>query len=128
SGTQRRRRPRNTVVHKLLVLGLGAWLLAAPPWSATVTLAWDDPTNAPGTVAYYNMYRQDQCLGSFVGIGSVAYPALIFVDSNVLTNNTYCWQVTAVGLTGLESGPSNTARLFLQAPAPPSNLRGTVGN
>ena len=113
---------------KLAVLAAGLLVgpLVAPACGLQVTLAWDDPTNPPGTVAQYRLYRQDQCLGTFLAIGAVAYPTMALTDTNVFAGNTYCWQVTAVALTGEESAPSNTARLFLFQPTPPQNLRGAV--
>jgi len=97
-----------------------------PASALQVTLAWDDPNNAPGTVTQYVIYRQDQCIGTFLAIGVVAQSTMAFTDTNVLDGNTYCWQVTAMAATGEESAPSNTARLFLSEVVAPQNLRGTV--
>ena len=106
-----------------LLVGL---LLSHPCAALQVTLAWDDPNNAPGTIAQYVVYRQDQCLGTFLAIGVVAQPTMAFTDNNVLDGNIYCWQVTAMAATGEESAPSNTARLFLSQVVAPQNLRGAV--
>lgn len=94
--------------------------------SATVTLTWDYVQGLDPAVQF-TMYRQDGCVGDFVGIGQVAYPTLTFVDTTVLVGNTYCWQVTARDANGLESTPSNVVQFQVQAPAPPTNLRGVVG-
>jgi len=115
---------------RLVRTSAGLALLLLLWWDAAralqVTLAWDDPTNPPGTVTQYVVYRQDQCLGTFLAIGVVAAPTMVFTDANVLDGNTYCWQVTAMAATGEESAPSNTARLFLFQPAPPQNVRGAL--
>ena len=105
---------------------LGVLLVGVPCSALQVTLAWDDPNNAPGTVTQYIVYRQDQCVGTFLAIGVVAQPTRAFTDLNVLDGNTYCWQVTAMAVTGEESAPSNTARLFLSQVVAPQNLRGAV--
>lgn len=105
----------------LLVVLLGA----SSSQALSVSFAWDY-TQGPDPAVVFKMYRQQNCAGNFVLIGSVTVPTQVFTDTSVVLGQQYCWYVTAANAVGLESGPSNTVRLFLSTPAVPTNLRSTV--
>lgn len=96
--------------------------------AVTVTLAWDYVQGiTPATE--FALYKQPGCTGLFVRLlPSVLVPTQVYVDTDVVAGQTYCWYVTALSAAGQESGTSNT--LLFQVPLPPGNpvnLRGTLG-
>jgi len=72
-----------------------------------VNLSWNNiATQAHVTVAYYNIYRINQTLnGSITLIGTST--GTTFADTNVVSDFTYTYYVTAVLDTGFESQLSN---------------------
>lgn len=114
-------------MQRRLWLLLAVWLVAGnPAQAANATFAWDDPNNAPGTVATYRLYRiTSSCVPppwAGAGYAEVAAPQRIVTDSTIQVQTTYCYYVTAWSATGKESGPSNTVQLFLLVPEAPTNL------
>lgn len=84
-------------------------------WGAQVTLAWD-PNSEPD-LAGYKLYR-GQSAGVYdrtVDVGNVT----TFTDTDLQTDVTYYFVVTAYNTAGLESDPSNEVS-FLAPNAPPT--------
>ena len=68
------------------------------------------------TVAGYNVYRAVVSGGGFRMINGAMVLATSFTDANVQAGETYTYQVTAVGLTGLESDPSEQLQVTVPTP------------
>ena len=105
----------------LAILALGTCMAFA---NTDVTLAWD--SNTESDMSHYKMYRSDDGGISWIMVGQIPHIGTgeeTFMDENV-PDGSYKWRVTAVDLTGLESGPSNVVgeTLESQPPAPPTGL------
>jgi fibronectin type 3 domain-containing protein len=92
----------------------------------SVSLTWTDTTSG----VTYNMYRATGACASglvFSKLNSTAITATAYTDASSLTaGTTYCYQVTAVNSSGVESIPSNEAPAVIPNPPPaPTGL--TVG-
>lgn len=112
-----------TAVVFLAALGIGMCVATANA-ATDVTLAWD--SNSESDMSHYKMYRSDDGGISWIMVGQIPHVGTgeeIFLDVAV-PDGSYNWRVTAVDLTGLESGPSNVVgeTLESQPPAPPTGL------
>jgi hypothetical protein len=98
-------------------------LFAAPAFAQhTVALSWTAPTGTPAAVSY-NMYRATGACASgltFAKINTAAITGTTYTDSSsaLTPNGIFCYQVTAVSASGVESVPSNQAQATI--PGPPS--------
>ena len=108
----------------LVALILGFCMSNLAEAATDVTLAWD--SNTESDMSHYKMYRSDDGGTSWIMVGNIPHIGTgeeTFLDAAV-PDGSYNWRVTAVDLTGLESGPSNVVgeTLESQPPAPPTGL------
>ena len=106
---------------------IGSLLLASACYGASIQLQWDYTVNSR-IPTHFNLYRQDNCLGSFIQRVQVPYPNTSTVDT-VSFNTLYCWQVTAFDINDPDSNTKESvpsAVLRFQVPketlAMPVNL------
>lgn len=84
-----------------------ATVTLSQPVTHQVSLSWSPSTSS---VAGYNVYRSSQSTGPYSRLTSVLETATVFTDESVASGATYFYAVTAVDLTGTESGYSNVAQ------------------
>lgn len=95
---------------------------------AAITLEWDYVDNPLAPAASFSMYRDVGCTGAFLFLASIPRSTLLYRDGTAdQAGQRYCYQVTAIGATGEESGASNTVAFQVPSPRPnaPTNLRGS---
>ena len=83
-----------------------------------VLLEWDHHQGSMPAVKF-RVYKQQACAGPWVALADVEPVASVparyqYIDYEVSASRTYCWQVTAVGAGGEESGPVKR-RIFSHA-------------
>lgn len=91
-----------------------------------VTLTWTDSTSSG--VSGYNVYRAPAACSTnptLTKVGSAGATATTFTDPNVADGAIYCYGVTALNSSGVESTPDEVS-VNLVPPAPPTNLAATV--
>jgi hypothetical protein len=71
-----------------------------------VTLGWQAPSGSPIPISGYNVYRT-LLGGSLQQINSALDINTSFTDNTVAGGTTYEYEVRSVGVSGVESGPSN---------------------
>lgn len=113
---------------RCLVL-LGLLFVFALPAAAqhSVALSWTAPTGTP-IAASYNMYRATGACATgivFTKQNTSPITGTTYTDSTstLVANGVFCYQVTAVSPTNVESIPSNQVTAAIPGPtAPPTNL------
>jgi endonuclease I/fibronectin type 3 domain-containing protein len=90
--------------------------LVATAGDAEVGLDWAD--NGEADLDGYNVYRSDQPGGPYAQLNANPIGASDYADTGVQNGTTYYYVVTAVDLTGNESGGSAEASATPQAPPP----------
>jgi fibronectin type 3 domain-containing protein len=100
--------------------GVGLTGTAIPAPVYTVGLSWTASTTT-GINGYYIYRALYNTTTSTCGAYSKLNPSLpdvltTYTDSNVTDGDTYCYEVTAVNLTGQESTDSNSAQAIIPAP------------
>lgn len=107
----------------LLFLVCGIAFAQTPTHSATLT--WTDTVNPSGTT--YDVYRATAACPTGGVIGTLTYTLLnstplsvmTYTDTTVTAATTYCYYLTAVGTTGLQSAPSGTVQGTIPSTFPP---------
>jgi hypothetical protein len=79
----------------------------------SVRLDWKASTSV---VAKYKVYRILNCSNAPVAKATVLSPTISWIDTQVSSGKTYCYQVTAIDRFGRESGPSNRVRTKIPVP------------
>jgi len=112
-------------------LALG-WLAPALSFGASATLAWTDNSN--NEMGFNIERKQEACAGvagTWAPLGTTGAGVATYVDTNVISGNTYCYRVNAWNTTdGTPTGPkqysawSNTAGATIPfgQPAQPTGL------
>lgn len=108
---------------------LALFLLAVSAFGSSATLTWTDTANPAGT--QYNVWRADgPCIvaPAYSKINVALISPKTYVDSSVLPGQTYCFAVTAVSSTSLESIKSVPVVAVVPLPtsAAPSGLTVSV--
>ncbi len=75
--------------------------------SYTVDLGWKAPASSPDPVAGYNVYRAPSGSTAYVLLNALGASTTTYVDSAVLSGQTYDYIVDSVDASGVESVPSN---------------------
>jgi hypothetical protein len=130
-----RREGKTMKRYAVLVVALLAFSLSAFAQTPTVGLSWTAPpapvapATTPPAAASYNVYRAPGACGSgivFAKINTAAVTATTYTDSSaaLTPNGTFCYQVTAVSASGIESVASNQAAATI--PGPPAAPTGLV--
>jgi hypothetical protein len=73
----------------------------------SVSLSWDPPSSSPDPVVGYNIYRSIGSSGPFQLINSSPDAQTKYVDSTVVSGNTYNYYAKSVDASGIESTQSN---------------------
>jgi hypothetical protein len=76
----------------------------------SVTLSWRASNSS---AVGYNIYRGTKATGPFSKINSSPHSAPSFIDSSVLSGQTYLYITTALNKHGKESKPSNQVRVTI---------------
>lgn len=78
--------------------------LVASPDTARVVLNWHD--NQETGIDWHIIYRRDYPAGEFDSVGIAPWPELSYIDSNVVSGQTYEYELVAVNANGFRSNPS----------------------
>ena len=78
-----------------------------------VDLRWDAPKNSPIAVAGYNIYRSIGEQYAYHRLNSSPVRTTTFEDDLAQSGRTYIYVVRSVSASGIESGPSNVARVTI---------------
>jgi hypothetical protein len=81
--------------------------------SYEVNLTWDAPASSSDPVAGYNVYRSPSGGTSYQQLNTSAITQTSFVDTTVLTGQTYDYIVESVDASGNTSVPSNMASVLV---------------
>ncbi|MDE3200800.1 MAG: fibronectin type III domain-containing protein, partial [Acidobacteriota bacterium] len=76
--------------------------------SHSVTLTWNAPASSPDPVASYNVYRASGGSTAYQLLASTGMTQTSYLDSTVLSGQTYDYVVRSVDSSGVQSSPSNT--------------------
>lgn len=76
-----------------------------------VNLSWDAPKNSPVGVVGYNVYRSTVEDSSYHRLNSSPVRNTTFEDDLAQSGRTYVYVVRSVSGSGVESAPSNVARV-----------------
>lgn len=98
--------------------------LKAQSQTHEAVLTWTDTANPAGTT--YDVYQATGACPSS-GLGTLTFSLLntvpltvkTYTNTSVTGGTTYCWYVTAVNSTGLQSAPSSTVGATIPATFPP---------
>lgn len=105
---------------KTLSIIIGLLLGAQIGHTATATLSWEDPHNAPGTVTEYRIERSADRQTTWGQIGIAPVNTLTFQDATATT--VHCYRVRAANASTV-SEPSNVACV---PPASPTGVSVTI--
>jgi fibronectin type 3 domain-containing protein len=75
--------------------------------SYAVNLSWEAPSSSTDPVAGYNIYRAPNGSTTYALLNSSIDAASSYVDSTVVSGQTYNYIAESVDATGVESSPSN---------------------
>lgn len=108
------------------LLAMLLMLCVTMAWAGTATLTWTNPTTRTDgsavTVAKNRVYRAPTCTSVFTLLRETTSAATTYIDANVPAG-TYCYAVSALDATGLESAYATVAHTVLAAPPnPPTGL------
>ncbi len=98
---------------KTILAFLFLFALAAP--ARDISLAWDDPDNAPGEVHHYEVWIKAPGAQAYTHVADAAPPTMTATVS-VTQKGRYEAYVTAVDAVGLASDPSNILLFRLLGP------------
>lgn len=103
----------NRLVKSFLPILFGfQWFLCAQ----TVTLEWD-PNRDP--VVGYNLYRSTRSGGEYLRVNAAPIVTTRFTDTTIQYDVRYYYVCRAIGVAGLESGPSNEVSALRPRPNSP---------
>jgi Abnormal spindle-like microcephaly-assoc'd, ASPM-SPD-2-Hydin len=81
--------------------------------SYQVTLAWNAPVGSPVAVAGYSVFRANLGSSSYQLLNTSIVPQSTFIDSTVITGQSYNYMVESVDASGNASSPSNIASMVI---------------
>jgi hypothetical protein len=85
--------------------------LAADAEAERCTVTWSYPADSRDLVSEFNVYQYYEPYDMYLLIGST--PDTFFVDSMLVGNLYYCYEVSAVDTTGFEGWPTNYVCAFV---------------
>jgi fibronectin type 3 domain-containing protein len=94
----------NSSTNSMAVITLSGTGTAA---SYAVNLSWEAPTSSADPVAGYNVYRAPSSTTTYALLNSSPETESSYVDSTVVSGQTYDYIAESVDASGVESIPSN---------------------
>ena len=100
----------NSTVNPTTTIGLSGTGTAI---AYRIDLAWDAPTDSTDPVVGYNVYRSPGGSSTYARLNSSMVTDTAYVDSTVVSGQTYDCMVKSVDATGIESSPSSMVTISI---------------